>query len=123
MHSLTIGSHIALSLSAVVLGVTVLCMAKGTPRHRLIGRIWVAIMTMIAGGSFAIREINEGGFSIIHGLSIFVLASMAYAIYKIRRGNRRAHFLAMIGCLIGTVTAGIFALDRNRLIGGILFGA
>ncbi len=122
MYALIIGTHIAFSLGSVALGVVVLCMTKGTPRHKLMGRIWVALMTVVAVGSFGIREINAGELSFIHGLSIFTLMSMAYAIFMIRRGNRRAHYFAMIGCLIGAVTAGIFTLDPNRLIGGFLFG-
>ncbi len=122
MYALIIGTHIAFAVGAVTLGIFILSMTKGTPRHKLMGRIWVVMMTLVAAGSFAIRDINPGGFSFIHGLSAFTLISMVYAIFMIRRGNRRAHFSAMIGCLVGATIAGAFTLNPSRLIGGFFFG-
>lgn len=118
-----IGFHIGAALSALILGIVVLSSPKGTKRHKLLGRIWVVVMSVVAVGSFSIRGLGEdGGMSWIHGLSIFTLIAMVYSIYMIRRGNRRAHFSAMIGCLIGVIVAGLFTLDTDRIIGGFFFG-
>lgn len=122
MYTYIIGSHIAFALSAVVLGTVILMMTKGTAKHKLLGRIWVVMMTVVAAGSFTIHDLNPGGLSWIHALSTFTLLSMAYAIYMIRKGQRRAHLMAMIGCLVGLIIAGIFTLAPNRLIGSFLLG-
>ncbi len=123
MHTYIVGSHIAFALCSVVLGTVILIKTKGTLTHKLMGRIWVVMMTVVALGSFAIHDLNPGGLSWIHALSTFTLVSMGYAIFMIRRGQRRAHFMAMIGCLVGLIIAGIFTLDPNRLIGSLLLGA
>lgn len=122
MYQFIIGSHIAFALASVGLGTFVLSMRKGTPRHKLMGRIWVVMMTVVAVGSFSIRDLEDGGFSFIHGISAFTLCAMVYAVVMIRRGKRPAHLRAMIGCFIGSLVAGALALDPNRLIGRFLFG-
>lgn len=123
MTPLDIGIHIAGAICALLLGIAVLSMPKGTPRHKLIGRTWVVLMTIVALGSFRLHGISaEGGFSGIHLLSTFTLISMAYAIFMIRRGHRRRHFMAMIGCFVGLIVAGIFTLDSDRIIGNFFFG-
>ncbi len=121
--TLMIGLHIIAAVSAVVIGIFILSMTKGTPRHKLLGRIWVTIMAFVALGSFSIRGLGEdGGFSWIHLLSTFTLLSLAYAVIMIRRGNRRAHFSAMIGSFMGVLIAGIFTLNPDRIIGSFFFG-
>ena len=122
VYSSIIGVHIVAAVGAVGLGITILSLPKGTPRHKMIGRMWVALMTIVAVGSFWIKGLAGEGFSFIHGLSIFTLVSMIYAIFMIRRGNRRAHFSAMIGCFVGAVIAGLLTLSPDRMIGGFFFG-
>ena len=122
MYGFIVGTHIAFALGSVVLGSFVLAMTKGTRRHKLMGRIWVGMMTLVAVGSFGLRDLNDGQLSWIHALSAFTLLSMLVAIVMIRQGNRRAHFMAMIGCFIGAVIAGALTLAPNRLIGVFLFG-
>lgn len=123
MYTLVVGIHIAFALGCVVLGMMVLIMTKGTRRHKLMGRIWVCMMTIVAVGSFSLRDLNHGGFSGIHALSAFTLLSMVYAVVMIRKGHRQAHYFAMIGCFVGAVVAGLLTLHPDRLIGGFFFGA
>ena len=121
--TLMIALHIVAAVSSLILGIVVLSMPKGTPLHKLLGRIWVTIMAFVAAGSFSIRGLGEdGGLSWIHLLSAITLVSLVYAVIMIRRGNRRAHFSAMIGSFIGVQVAGIFTLAPDRIIGSFLFG-
>jgi len=122
MQAYVLGFHIATALIAVVLGACVIAMNKGTTRHKLLGRVWVALMGAVAVGSFAIQELNSGRLSWTHGLSTFTLIAMGYAIFNIRKGRRQAHAMGMIGCFIGLIIAGIFTLNPHRLIGTFLFG-
>ncbi len=118
----TIAIHTAFALFALVLGIAILSLPKGTSRHRLMGRLWVGAMAVVAIGSFQIRELNPGGLSWIHGLSAFTIISIAFAIVSIRKGKRSAHMSAMIGTFIGLTIAGAFTLAPGRLLGGFLFG-
>ncbi|MDE0310306.1 MAG: DUF2306 domain-containing protein [Acidiferrobacterales bacterium] len=117
-----IGVHIAAAVGAVLLGTVILSSSKGTRRHKLLGRIWVVLMSVTAIGSFNIRDLSgDGDLSWIHALSAFTMISMVYAVYMIRQGNRRAHLSAMIGCLIGALVAGALTFHPSRIIGGFFF--
>ena len=70
-------THAAFAGAAVFVGVAVLGRRKGTPSHKLLGRVWVACMAAVALSSFWIFEIRRGaGPSWIHVLSIWTLISM-----------------------------------------------
>ena len=115
--------HLAAALIALILGAVVLAASKGTPVHKAMGRMWVALLVVISLGSFWIREINDGGFSAIHVLSVVTLLSLAYAIYSIRRGRVRSHRLTMIAVYAGgMIGAGLGALAPGRVLSGLLFG-
>ncbi|MBF2759956.1 MAG: DUF2306 domain-containing protein [Ectothiorhodospiraceae bacterium AqS1] len=113
--------HISFALASLILGAINLSFAKGTLRHVVIGWIWVGSMSVVALGSFHIRELEDGSLSWIHLLSVFTLLSMALAIHAIRfRRNVDRHRRAMIGTMIGAITAGILALLPGRYIPGLL---
>lgn len=66
--------HVATVLPAALLGAHLLLRPKGTPRHRLLGKIWMALMVVTAASTFFIHELNMFfGFSPIHLLSIATL--------------------------------------------------
>ncbi len=118
-----IAFHTVAAVTALVLGIAILLRPKGTATHKLTGRIWVAAMAITAITSFWIQELRHGdGFSPIHILSIITLATLARAIYAIRRGNVKSHQRAMIGAFAGVLIAGAFTLLPGRIIGGWLFG-
>jgi uncharacterized membrane protein len=119
-----IAFHLTAAIAATILGAAVLLRPKGTPAHKAMGRVWVALMSATAISSFWILEIRDGaGFSPIHILSAVTLASLARAIWAIRHGNVRAHKINMISAFAGTAIAGAFTLLPNRILGGWLFGA
>ncbi|MCY3770343.1 MAG: DUF2306 domain-containing protein [Gammaproteobacteria bacterium] len=112
--------HLVTALLALGLGMANLALAKGTPRHRAVGRAWVAAMLVVTLSSFGIRELNDGAFSWIHGLTAWTLFSLFAALYAIRRSWVRAHAGFMIGTMAGVVMAGAFALAPGRFIGTML---
>ena len=116
----TIAFHLAAALSALALGAANLAFAKGTPRHRLVGWMWLAAMACVTLPSFAIREVGQGSFSWIHGLSVWTLVSMAVAVAAIRRNRVRLHAGFMVGTMAGVVVAGLFALAPGRELSRIL---
>ena len=112
--------HLVMAVLALGLGAANLALAKGTPRHRVFGWVWIASMLCVTLSSFGIRELNPGAFSWIHGLTVWTLISMCVAIVAIRAGRIRLHARFMVGTMIGAVVAGGFALAPGRFIGRLL---
>ncbi len=114
--------HMYAAFAALLLGIAVLARRKGTPVHKLTGRLWVLLMLIVSISSFWIK--GDGSFSWIHGLSVFTLFSLAGAIWFIKRGNIRAHERIMKGTFFGAlVIAGLFTLLPQRLLGRVVWGA
>jgi uncharacterized membrane protein len=57
--------HLVGALIALPLGAFVLWRPKGTPAHKALGRMWVAVMMVVAISSYWLRTLS-GGFSFIH---------------------------------------------------------
>lgn len=114
--SVVVYAHLVAALTAATLGLWNLAAVKGTSRHRVVGRCWIAAMLAVTLPSFWIRELDPGNFSWIHGLTVFTLASLVLALWGIRTGRVRLHAHAMIGTMVGLVIAGGFALMPGRTI-------
>jgi uncharacterized membrane protein len=102
--------HLAAAIAAVLLGIGILLMRRGTPRHRWFGRLWVTAMAVTAATSFGIRELDAGHLSWLHALSAYVLTGLVLAVVAIRRGNVTAHRRQMLGLYTGLVIAGVAAV-------------
>ena len=112
--------HFIAALAVLLLGAINLVAAKGTPRHKAMGWVWVVAMLFVTIPSYWIRESQPGELSWIHLLSLLAFVSMAWALFSIRRGNVKGHASAMIGSMIGAVVAGSFALAPGRFISELL---
>jgi uncharacterized membrane protein len=117
-----IAVHIAAAVLSLVVGASILLCQKGTPRHRLMGRVWVAAMFVTVLSSFGIRELNHGHLSWIHSLAVLTAISLLRAIWAIRQGNVSAHVAAMRGSFIGLVVAGIAAVVTPQRFLNIMIG-
>ena len=62
--TVVVAIHLAVALCALLIGGVVLRLRKETARHKLIGRVWVALMLVVAVGSFLIVMINDGAWMI-----------------------------------------------------------
>jgi uncharacterized membrane protein len=123
-RELTLASaiHLAAVLPALAIGLLQLTSRKGTRPHKVLGWLWVLAMALAALSSFWIIGPNNGGkFSVIHLLSVIVLANLCLAIWFLRRGNVRAHAKFMAGTFIGLLAAGIGALTPGRFLSQLLF--
>ena len=107
--------HLSTALTALILGGVVLFIKKGTPQHRLLGKIWVTLMITTALVSFGIQ--TSGHFSWIHGLSIYTLISITVALIAIRQGRMADHRRWMIGTYVGLSIAFLFTLLPGRFMG------
>lgn len=108
--TLLIATHAFAACSAWLLGAWQLFLStKGDARHRLVGRVWVALALYVAVSSFWMKELRPGQFSLLHILSIVTIVSVVLGIFAARRGNIRAHQGDMIGPWVGMTFAGVFA--------------
>jgi uncharacterized membrane protein len=113
--------HLVTAIPAVPLGAFVLWGRKGGRMHRLLGRIWAALMMVTALSTFWLQSLS-GGFSFIHLFALLTLVSIPLAVWNARRGNIRAHRNAMRGVYAGLLSAGLLALVPGRTLGTLLFG-
>lgn len=120
--------HFVAVFLAVLIGAVVLWQKKGTRRHRLFGRVWVALMAVGATSSFWIAEINQDGLSPIHLLSAWTIISLLGGLVSIRFRRRlpnaiRWHKFFMQSLYAsGILIAGAFTLLPHRLLGRLSFG-
>jgi uncharacterized membrane protein len=121
--TIAIQIHVAAVVPAALLGAYLLLRPKGTPIHRLLGKIWLVLMVVTALSSFFIHQINLFyGFSPIHLLSIFVLFGCWGAIANARRHNIEAHKRIVRGLYFGGIVgAGAFTLLPGRLMNKMVF--
>lgn len=113
--------HLATAIASVVVGGAMFFMKKGTPQHRLSGRVWVLLMAVTALVSFAIQ--TRGHFTWIHVLSVVVLVMLVRAVLAIRHRNIRLHQRLVVGTYAGLLIAGMFALAPGRRLGYLVWHA
>lgn len=113
--------HLFTALGAIVLGGVTLTMRKGTPLHRLFGRLWVGLMSTTALVSFGIQR--NGHFSPVHLLSVLVLVAVSASIYAAAKGRINAHRKGMTRTYISLVIAGLFAFAPVRRLGYVVWHA
>ena len=115
--------HVAAVVPAALLGAYLLVRPKGTPQHRVLGKIWLTLMVVTALSSFFIHQVNVFyGFSPIHVLSIFVLFGCWRAIANARKRNIEAHKRIVRGLYLGGIVgAGAFTFLPGRITNEVAF--
>lgn len=119
-------AHLATIVPAFLMGTFLLFMTKGTPRHRLVGKIYMVLMlvtatiTLFMPAQAGPRFIGHFGY--IHLFSLLVFYSVPMAFINARRGNVKGHKSSMIGLYVGGILiAGSFAFMPGRLLHNWLF--
>lgn len=117
--------HAAAATLAMLLGAIVFLNRKGTSLHRLMGRIWVALMLVVATSAIFINEIRlVGPFSPIHIFVVLTYTSIAVAIWRIRLGDVIGHRAVMTSLYFGALfLTGAFTLLPGRRMHDVVFGA
>ena len=119
-----ISVHALVALAAMGAGAFQLAAPKGTIRHKVLGYFWVGAMAVVAVSSFWIHEFRWfGPFSVIHVLSVLVLATLAYSVRAIRQGRVTAHRNSMIQLYtLALLLTGAFTLIPGRTMHAVFFG-
>jgi len=119
--------HLATVVPAFAIGALQLFRRKGTPSHKLLGKIYMVLMlatgliTLAMPAEVGPRFLNHFGF--IHAFSFLTLYSVPTAFIAARRGNIKAHRGAMLGLYLGGILiAGAFAFTPGRMLHTWLFG-
>jgi uncharacterized membrane protein len=108
----------------VAVGLTPLMMLRrrGDWLHRRLGWLWASAMILTAALSLFIRQINHGGFSIIHILSVWTLLQVPLIVWTARHHNIARHRRSIRAMVTGALLiAGFFTFPFNRLLGHWLF--
>ncbi|MET3855453.1 DUF2306 domain-containing protein [Rhizobium sp. OAE497] len=115
--------HVATVIPAALLGAFILLHRKGTPLHRLLGKIWMALMVVTALTSFFIHEIKMFfGFSPIHLLSAATIFGAWQAIAAARRHDVATHRRIVRPIYFGgIIIAGGFTLVPGRIMNEVVF--
>lgn len=122
-HDVAVAIHLTSVLPAIPLGLYILLTRKGGARHRLLGRIWMALMASTAISALFIRQLNHGGFSWIHLFVPLTLAMAWAAITAARAGDIARHRRRLVGMFLGAmVIPGLFAFSPGRVMAIWAFG-
>ena len=104
-----------------MVGTRLLARRKGNRTHRMLGRVWAALMMMTALSSFGVHSIT-GGFSPIHILSVITIVGLVVSVRAAMRGKIRIHQRAISRLFISLVLAGLATFIPGRLMFAWLAG-
>ncbi len=120
---LSVQAHVVGVVTAIVFGVIIVLLPKGTGLHRILGWVWVLAMALVAVTSIVMIFDFGDGISPLHAFTAITVVSLTGGLMGIRRGNVRAHAGHMIGLLFGgLVIAGVFAFIPGRTMWQVFFG-
>jgi uncharacterized membrane protein len=115
--------HVAAALLALVVGVVIFLLPKGTGFHRALGWTWVSSMIVVAATSVAMIFDLKTGVNALHVFTAVTVVSLWGGLTGIRRGNVRQHAGSMIGLYVGgLIIAGAFAFIPGRTMWKVVFG-
>ena len=112
--------HLATIFPAFLIGTFLMLNHKGTPVHKLLGKIYMSLMMFTAGVTlFMSAEVGPkilNHFGFIHLLSFFVLYTVPSAYLAARNGDIKHHRNNMVGLYLGGIlVAGAFTFMPGRL--------
>ncbi len=119
--------HLSIILPAFFLGTFLLLNRKGTPLHKLLGKIYMCLMlltgviTLFMPAYIGPRIFNHFGF--LHLFSLVVLVTIPMSFMAARRGDIKSHRGSMIGLYLGGILlAAAIAFLPGRMLPQLLFG-
>ncbi|WP_298092699.1 DUF2306 domain-containing protein [uncultured Sphingomonas sp.] len=123
IREVAVALHLTTVLPALPLGLYLLLARKGGPRHRMLGKLWVALMLVAALSALGIRHLNHGQFSAIHLFVPLTVIGLWRAVATARSGRIATHRTTMVALYLGgLIGAGAFAFAPARIMGLWLFG-
>ena len=118
--------HLFTVLPAFVLGTLSLILKKGTPLHKILGRLYMvlmlftAIVTLFMPAFVGPKLFNHFGW--IHLFSFLTIYTVPTAYIAIKKGNVKAHKRKMILLYFGAlIIAGAFTFMPGRYLHDLFF--
>lgn len=113
--------HVATVLPAVPLGGYLLVSRKGTKMHKMLGKLWLALMVVTAIAIIFIRGGTD--FSWIHIFVPITLHGAYKAVTTVRAGDIAGHKRHLIGMYMGALMIpGIFSFLPGRFMSALIAG-
>jgi uncharacterized membrane protein len=121
---LPIQIHLATVIPAFLIGTWLIFLSvKGSRPHRMLGVVYLTLMTITAVTTFFIRSLDPPHLSLLHLLIPVTLFAVLGGIAAARRGDVRGHRRAMILLYVGALLiAGGFTFLPGRLMHDVFFG-
>jgi|SRR5215510_289817 len=118
--------HVATVVPAFFLGTwQIFISRKGSPLHRVLGYVFLALMTVTSVAALFIHQITPDwplGLSPIHIFVPLTLFSVGRALSAARSHKIAVHKRAMLGAYIGgLLIAGTLAFAPDRIMNAIFF--
>ena len=116
--------HAVAAIAAFLLGLFQFASVKGARAHRVVGWLWVLLMTGVALSSlFVNTTCTFGPFSWIHLLTLVTLVTLPLAVLAARRHQVSRHATMMTSLFAGAlVIAGGFTFVPGRIMHDVAFG-
>ena len=119
--------HLGTVFPAFLIGTFLLLNRKGTPAHKVLGKIYMSLMLVTAivtlFMSAGVGPTLLGHFGFIHLFSFLVFYLVPTAYLALRGGNIKKHRDSMIGLYVGGILiAGGFTFVPGRLLHSWLIG-
>lgn len=123
VRDIALATHLITVIPAIPLGTYVIVSRKGGARHKLLGKIWLALMFTTAIATIFIRNLNHGQFSWIHLFTLLTFIAVPQAIISARQGRIEAHKKHLRNFFVGAlVIAGVTAFAPGRTMWQWAFG-
>jgi len=119
---MAIKMHLLAAIGAVMLGAALMWVRKGRTFHRVAGWTWVSLVSLVAGSSIFITQLNHGHWSLLHLFTGWTLLMLPLAVFAARRNVER-HRRTMMGLFYGGfVINGFIAMIPGRTVWQLFFG-
>lgn len=115
--------HTLTAFVALGLGIAMWVRKKGTPSHKMIGRLFVTLMAVVAFTAIFIKGLNGDNFSFIHIFVPVTFFAIGEIFFYVRRGNLKGHKRAAKGLFFGALLIpGFLSFLPGRLMWQVAFG-
>ena len=106
-------AHIVAALSALLAGVAVLLLPKGTHTHRAIGTVYVLALVLVNVAALSLHR--ENVFGVFHALAVASLVTIAVGLSPLLLGKRSPRVIATHAYCMTWSYAGLVAAGCGQL--------
>jgi len=115
--------HLVGALLAIVLGGVLMTVRKGRTFHRVAGWVWVSLVSVVAGSTLFITELNHGSWSLLHLFTGWTLLVLPLGVMWAKRHNVAKHRRTMMGLFYGGFAINlVIAFIPGRTLWMMVFG-